>query len=84
MNWHAIMHGAGMGCLLAIAGISLAMIADALVPNWTRILTVLRGNPARGFVPLSPTASVLLLRTSFPSLHAVEADAQPPISERAA
>jgi hypothetical protein len=77
VNWDVTMYALGWASLIAIAGISLAMIADALIPNWSRIITTLRGNRARGFVPLSPTASVLPLRTRHPQLRAVEADAQP-------
>ncbi len=84
MNWDSFMHSAGVVCLICIAAIAAAMLVEALVPNWARIITTLRGNTARGFVPLSPTASVLPLRTSLPPLRAVEADAQPTHSERAA
>jgi hypothetical protein len=77
VTWNAFMHGAGVGCLICIFGISMAMIADALIPNWTRIITTLRGNATPGFVPLSPTASVLPLRTRYSRLPVVEADAQP-------
>jgi hypothetical protein len=77
VTWNAFMHGAGVGCLICIFGISMAMIADALIPNWTRIVTTLRGNATPGFVPLSPTASVLPLRTRHSRLPVVEADAQP-------
>ncbi len=77
MTWHSFMHGAGVGCLICIAAIAVAMLVEALVPNWARIITTLRGNPARGFVPLSPTASVLPLRTRQPQLRAVEARVQP-------
>ena len=77
MTWNAFMHGAGVGCLICIAVIAIAMLVEALVPNWTRIITTLRGNATRGFVPLSPTASVLPLRTRQPQLRAVEARVQP-------
>ncbi len=77
MTWNAFMHGAGVGCLICIATIAIAMLVEALVPNWARIITTLRGNATPGFVPLSPTASVLPLRTRQPQLRAVEARVQP-------
>jgi len=80
VTWNAFMHGAGVGCLICIFGITMAMIADALIPNWTRIITTLRGNATPGFVPLSQTASVLSLGTRQPQLRAVEARAQPTAS----
>jgi hypothetical protein len=76
VTWNAFMHGAGVGCLICIFGISMAMIADALIPNWTRIITTLRGNTTPGFIPLPPTAFVLPLKTRHSSLRTVEARAQ--------
>ena len=78
MNWTPFMHGLGIGCLFCIAVIAVASLIDSLVPNWRRIWDTACGRPwpiARH--PASPTASVLPLRTSVPTLRAVEADAQP-------
>lgn len=78
MTWHVAMHALGWASLITIAGISLAMLADALVPNWARIWDTACGRPwPISLHPVSPTASVLPLRTSSPPLRAVEADAQP-------
>ncbi|QCB42972.1 hypothetical protein E5673_12725 [Sphingomonas sp. PAMC26645] len=77
MTWNVAMHALGWASLITIAGVSLAIIADSLVPNWARIWDTACGRPwpiARH--PFSPTASVLPLRTSVPPLRAVEADAQ--------
>lgn len=78
MTWNLFMHGLGIGCLFCIAAIAIGIIVDALVPNWARIWDTACGRPwpiARH--PASPTASVLPLRTSAPTLRTVEADAQP-------
>jgi hypothetical protein len=80
VTWDSVMHGAGVGCLIAITAISIAIFIEAFVPNWARIITTLRGNATPGFVPLSPTASVLSLGTRQPQLRAVEARAQPTAS----
>ena len=78
MNWTPFMHGLGIGCLICMFAIAVASLVDSLVPNWARIWDTCCGRPwqiARH--PVSPTASVLPLRTSVPPLRAVEADAQP-------
>ena len=77
MNWTNIMHGAGWMSLLAIAIIAGVIFFEDVYRRWPQIMTALRGNDRPGFVPLSPTASVLPLRTSVPKLRVVEADAQP-------
>ena len=85
MTWNLFMHGLGIGCLICIAAIAIGIIVAALVPNWARIWDTACGRPwpiARH--PVSPTASVLPLRTSVPTLRAVEADAQPTVSKHAA
>lgn len=77
MNWNVAMHVLGWTSLITIAGVSLAIIADSLVPNWARIWDTACGRPwpiARH--PLSPTASVLPLRTRHTPLPIVEADPQ--------
>jgi len=77
MTWNVAMWGLGLGSLITIAGVSLAIIADSLVPNWARIWDTACGRPwpiARH--PASPTALVLPLRTRH-QLRTVEADAQP-------
>ena len=77
MTWNAFMHGAGVGCLICIASIAVAIIVDSLVPNWRRIWDTACGRPwpiTRH--PVSPTASVLPLRTSSTPLRTVEAGAQ--------
>ena len=78
MNWTPFMHGLGIGCLICIALIAVAIIVDSLMPNWRRIWDTACGRPwpiARH--PVSPTASVLPLRTSVPKLRADGARAQP-------
>ena len=78
MTWNIAMHGIGIACLLTMGGLSLGIIADTLIQNWPRIWDTACGRPwpiARH--PVSPTASVLPLRTSVPELRAVEAGAQP-------
>ena len=78
MTWHVAMHALGWASLITIAGVSLAIIADSLVPNCARIWDTACGRPwpiARH--PVSPTASVLPLRTRHTPLRTVEADAQP-------
>lgn len=78
MTWNPFMHGLGIGCLICIASIAVAIIVDSLVPNWRRIWDTACGRPwpiARHHV--SPTASVLPLRTSVPKLRADEARSQP-------
>jgi hypothetical protein len=77
VTWDLFMYGAGVGCLLSIAVISTVVLFESLYHNRAKIMIALRGNDRPGFVPLSPTASVLPLRTSAPKLRAVEADAQP-------
>ena len=85
MNWTPFMHGLGIGCLICIAPIAVAIIVDSLAPNWRRIWDTACGRPwpiARHPVP--PAASVLPLRTSVPKLLVVEADAQPTYSKHVA
>ena len=77
MTWNLLMYGAGWACLGAIAIIAAVIIFEDLYCRWPQIMTALRGNDRPGFVPLSPTASVRPIRTSVPSLRAVEAGAQP-------
>jgi len=77
VNWTNIMHGAGLMSLLAIAIIAGVIFFEDVYRRWPQIMTALRGNDRPGFVPLSPTASVRPIRTSVPSLRAVEAGAQP-------
>jgi hypothetical protein len=77
MNWDWFMYGAGWACLAAIAIIATVIFIDGLYHRWPQIMTALRGNDQPGFVPLSPTASVLPLRTRHTPLRNVEADAQP-------
>ena len=85
MTWNLFMYGAGWASLGAIAIIATVIFIDDLYRRWPQIMTALRGNVEPGFVPLSPTASVLPLRTSTPQLRTVEADDQPTQSqERAA
>ena len=84
MTWNLFMHGLGIGCLLCIAAIAIGIIVASLVPNWARIWDTACGRPwpiARH--PVSPTASVLPLRTRH-QLRTVEADAQPTVSKHAA
>jgi len=85
VNWTPFMHGLGIGCLICIAPIAVAIIVDSLAPNWRRIWDTACGRPwpiARHPVP--PAASVLPLRTSVPKLLVVEADAQPTYSKHVA
>jgi hypothetical protein len=77
MTWSLFMYGAGWACLAAIAIIATVIFVDDLYHRWPQIMTALRGNDQPGFVPLSPTASVLPLRTSVPKLRADEARTQP-------
>jgi hypothetical protein len=77
MRWGLFMYGAGWACLAAIAIIATVIFVEDLYHRWPQIMTAFRGNDEPGFVPLSPTASVLPLRTSLPPLRTVEADAQP-------
>jgi hypothetical protein len=78
MTWNLFMHGVGIACLLCIASIAIGIIAASIVPNWRRIWDTACGRPwPISRHPVSPTASVLPLRTSLPPLRAVEADAQP-------
>ena len=77
MNWNVVLHVLGWASLITIAGVSLAIIADSLIPNWARIWDTACGRPwpiARH--PVSPTASVLSVKTSVTPLRAFEADAQ--------
>ncbi|KQN27384.1 hypothetical protein ASF00_13815 [Sphingomonas sp. Leaf34] len=78
MTWNLFMHGLGIVSLVVIAAITVAILVDSLVPNWRRIWDTACGRPwpiARH--PVSPTASVLPLKTSVPELRADEARAQP-------
>ena len=84
MTWDLFMYGAGIGCLLSIAVIVTVILVESLYFHWPQIMTALRGNDRRGFVPLSPTASVRPLRTRHSRLPVVEADAQPTHSKRVA
>ena len=78
MTWHIAMHALGWASLITIAGVSLAIIADSLVPNWARIWDTACGRPwPVSSHPVPPTASVLPLRTRQPQLRAVEARVQP-------
>jgi hypothetical protein len=77
VSWTNIMHGAGWMSLLAIAIIAAVIFFEDVYRRWPQIMTALRGNDRPGFVPLSPTASVLPLRTSVPTLRTDEAGAQP-------
>jgi hypothetical protein len=77
MIWDNAMYALGVASLTAIYAIALRIFRDNLVRHWPRIIRTLRGNDEPGFVPLSPTASVLPLRASLTPLRAVEADAQP-------
>ena len=45
MTWHTAMHALGWASLITIAGVSLAIIADALIPNWARIWDTACGRP---------------------------------------
>jgi hypothetical protein len=77
MTWHVAMHALGWASLFTMAGVSLATIFHALVPNWARIWDTACGRPwPVSRHPVSPTASVLPLRTRH-QLRTVEADAQP-------
>ncbi|RKE50327.1 hypothetical protein C8J39_1897 [Sphingomonas sp. PP-CC-1A-547] len=76
MTWNLFMHSAGCACLIAMAVCGLWSLYDSLVPNWSRIWPRACGAVIFGDGPVSPTASVLPLRTSVPPLRAVEADAQ--------
>jgi hypothetical protein len=71
------MYVLGVASLTTIFGLAIAIFAEDVVPQWPRIIRILRGNDQPGFVPLSPTASVLPLRTRHTPLLAVEADVQP-------
>ncbi len=84
MNWDIAMYSLGVASLTTILGLSLGILGDSLIRHWPRIVRTLRGNDEPGFVPLSPTASVLPLRTSLPPLRADEAGAQPTVSKHAA
>ncbi len=84
MNWTNIMHGAGLMSLLAIAIIAGVIFFEDVYRRWPQIMTALRGNDRPGFVPLSPTASGLPLRTSIPPLRVNEARAQPTRSKAVA
>ena len=84
MTWNIAMHGIGIACLLTMGGLSLGIIADTLIQNWSRIWPRACGEIIVGDGPVSPTASVLPLRTSSTPLRAVEAGAQPTYSKRVA
>ena len=77
MTWDLFMYGAGIGCLLSMFVIAAVVFVEDLYHRWPQIMTALRGNDRRGFVPLSPTASVRPRRISHSRLPVVEADAQP-------
>ncbi len=77
MTWNIAMHGIGIACLLTMGGLSLGIIADTLIQNWSRIWPRACGEIITGDGPVSPIASVLPLRTSVPKLRTVEAGAQP-------
>jgi hypothetical protein len=78
MTWHVAMHALGWASLFTMAGVSLATLFLSLVPNWARIWDTACGRPwPVSRHPVSPTASVLPLRTSLPPLRADEASAQP-------
>ncbi len=81
MTWDLFMYGAGIGCLLSMFVIAAVVFAEDLYHRWPQIMTALRGNDRRGFVPLSPTASVRPrgIRHSRPPV--VDADAQPTYSK---
>ena len=77
MTWNVAMWALALASLITMAGVSLTTLFFALVPNWARIWDTACGRPwpiARH--PVSPTASVLPLRTGH-QLRTVEADAQP-------
>ena len=76
MTWNIAMHGIGIACLLTMGGLSLGIIADTLIQNWSRIWPRACGEIITGDGPVSPTASVLPLRTSSTPLRTVEAGAQ--------
>ena len=84
MTWNLLMYGAGLACLGAIAIIAAVILFEDLYCRWPQIMTALRGNDRPGFVPLSPTASGLPLRTSIPPLRVNEARAQPTRSKAVA
>jgi hypothetical protein len=84
MTWNLFMCGAGWACLAAMAIIATVIFVEDLYHRWPQIMTAFNGNDEPGFVPLSPTAWVLPLRTSLPPLHTDEAGAQPTVSKRAA
>ncbi len=84
MNHDHVMYVLGVASLTTIFGLAIAIFAEDVARQWPRIIRILRGNDQPGFVPLSPTASVLPLRTSLPPLRADEADALPTVSKRAA
>ncbi len=77
MTWDLFMYGAGIGCLLSMFVIAAVVFVEDLYHRWPQIMAALRGNDRRGFVPLSPTASVRPRRISHSRLPVVEADAQP-------
>ena len=77
MTWDLFMYGAGIGCLLSMFVIVNVILVESLYHNRAKIMTALRGNDRRGFVPLSPTASVRPRRIRHSRLPVVEADAQP-------
>jgi len=77
MTWNVAMWALGLAALITMAGVSLTTLFFALVPNWARIWDTACGRPSpTARHPVSPTASLLPLRTSVPPLRAVEADAQ--------
>lgn len=76
MTWNLFMCGAGWACLATIAIIATVIFVEDLYHRWPQIMTAFNGNDEPGFVPLSPTASVLPLRTRHSPLRVVEADAQ--------
>ncbi len=84
MTWDLFMYGAGIGWLLSMFVIAAVVFVEDLYHRWPQIMTALRGNDRRGFVPLSPTASVRPRRICHSRLPVVEADAKPTYSKVAA
>lgn len=77
MTWDLFMHTLGGVCLIAMAGCGSWSLYNSLVPNWSRIWPRVRGEVIFGDSPVSPTASVLPLRTRHSQLRTVEARAEP-------
>ncbi len=81
MTWDLFMYGAGIGCLLSMFVIAAVVFVEDLYHRWPQITTALRGNDRRGFVPLSPTASVRPRRIRHSRLPVVDDNAQPTCSK---